>query len=263
MTIYTREMLGWPTAREMRLSPAICDAGMVLHWDGGTAKLTGKPHSKCVEYWQGVRVFHMKAVRLGGRGWRDIGYSYGVCPHGDEFAGRTYGYEQAAQPGGNTTWTSCTLMLGPGELPTDVQIEAVRNLRARLMSKGLHAHMRGHSQFISTDCPGPIIRALITNGTFTKPGTADDSWMETMISALPTLRLGDISFDVKSARGLIFQRGAVDGLTAVQVVEFLGKVEFDAQLFAFVKAFQTKKKLVSDGIIGPQTWLKLMRVEVK
>lgn len=160
--IYSREMLGWPSTKAAKLTPAPTNSGLVMHWDGGNRKLTSKTHDECVRYWKWCREFHMET-----RGWKDIGYSYGVCPHGDEFAGRTYGYEQAAQPGGNTTWVSCSLMLGAGESPTVAQIDGVRRLRARLIDKGMHAGIRGHSNFISTDCPGPMIRALIINGTFT------------------------------------------------------------------------------------------------
>lgn len=253
--IYTREMLGWPTAREMQLNPARTDAGMVMHWDGGNRKLADKAHTECVRYWKWCREFHINT-----RNWRDIGYSYGVCPHGDEFAGRTYGYEQAAQPGGNTTWVSCSLMLGPGEAPTVPQIAGVHRLRDRLMGKGLHAHIRGHSNFISTDCPGPMIRALITNGTFSTPATSDNSWTDAMLKELPTLKLGDVSYDVKSVRALLFARGAV---ARTDLALFLESTEFDSELTGIVKLFQTAKKLTSDGIVGPKTWLKLIRVEVK
>lgn len=249
----TRAALHWPPMTNTEVPRAPTDEGMVLHWDGSARNLAGKTHDACVTYWRFCRRFHMVK-----RGWRDIGYSYGVCPHGGEFEGRTYGYEQAAQPGGNRSWVSCTLMLGPGEMPTDAQINGIRRLRARLMARGMDSEMRGHSQFISTDCPGPIIRALITNGTFTS--TAVTSWTERAMAELPVLKLGDVSFDVKTVRGLLFARGYI---ARENLAEFLEITEFDSELVGKVRAFQTAKKLAVDGIVGPITWAKLLRVEVK
>jgi hypothetical protein len=101
------------------------------------------------------------------RGWADVGYSYAVCPHGIVMEGRGFGRVQAAQPGGNSTWTSCTFMSGPTEDPTPAQINAFRELRAWLRGKGLAAAIRGHRDFISTSCPGDRLYRLVKNGTLT------------------------------------------------------------------------------------------------
>ncbi|MEV0382897.1 peptidoglycan recognition family protein [Nonomuraea sp. NPDC050643] len=169
MNITTRDEIGWgPTAA----ASAHPTKGIVIHYDGSNQGLAGKPHAACLAYWRRTRTFHMTSPD---RKWRDIGYSYACCPHGEVLEGRGLGREQAAQPGGNTTWYSVTLMSGPAELPTDVQIEAVRELRAYLMSKGVGGGVKGHRDFISTTCPGGRLYGLIKDGTFSKaPNEEDD-----------------------------------------------------------------------------------------
>lgn len=244
MKLVTRQMMGWPRTTA---AYAPCDAGLVLHYDGANQGLASKPHARCIKYWTKTREFHMN-----GRGWQDIGYSYGVCPHGYVFEGRGFEREQAAQPGGNSTWTSCTLMSGPDEKPTEGQINAVVELRGYLMELGLHATIRGHFQFIDTSCPGPIIKGMIADGTF--------SGMVKAVRELPVIKEGITSYDVKTARALMWARGfgKQDG-TAEEIIVWLRTMEFTPSLTEYTKAFQTARKLSADGVIGPKTWLKLER----
>jgi hypothetical protein len=166
MQLERRSVFGWGATAA---GSASCHLGLVIHYDGSNQGLAGKSHSACRTYWKNTRRFHMGPSR----GWADLGYSFGVCTHGIVMEGRGARRAQAAQPGGNTTWTSCTLMTGPSEDPTPAQIEGVRQLRAWLRKTyGMGAAVRGHRNFISTSCPGDRAYKLVTNGTFTKaPGS--------------------------------------------------------------------------------------------
>lgn len=159
MKLVTRDTFGWGSSNARQASPS---NGLVIHYDGSNQGLAAKPHTACIAYWKNTRKFHMGAAR----GWADIGYSFGACPHGSVFEGRGLGREQAAQPGGNTTWYSVTLMSGPGEDPTPAQVDAVRQLRAWLMAKGVGGGVRGHRDFVSTSCPGDRLYGLIKGGVF-------------------------------------------------------------------------------------------------
>ncbi|MEU6781506.1 peptidoglycan recognition family protein [Nonomuraea angiospora] len=168
MKITARAVFGWGPTSARSASP---HEGLVIHYDGSDQGLAAKPHTACIAYWKNTRAFHMGPSR----GWLDIGYSFGACPHGEVFEGRGFGREQAAQPGGNTTWYSVTLMSGPSESPTAEQVDAVRQLRAWLMSKGVGAGVRGHRDFISTTCPGDRLYRLVKDGTFTgSPSKEED-----------------------------------------------------------------------------------------
>lgn len=158
MKLQRRASFGWgPTAA----GSAPCKNGVVVHYDGSDQGLAKKTHEACRAYWKRTRVFHMTDP---GHRWRDIGYSYACCPHGIVMEGRGFGREQAAQPGGNTTWTSVTFMSGDHEKPTPAQVEAFRELRAWLRGKGLAAAISYHGRFISTSCPGSALRQMVTSG---------------------------------------------------------------------------------------------------
>ena len=170
MKVVSRDAFGWGPSGGALAHPR---EGLVIHYDGSDQGLAARPHSMCLAYWRRTRSFHTGPAR----GWADIGYSFGCCPHGFVFEGRGLDRVQAAQPGGNSSWYSCTLMSGPGEDPTPEQVDAVRQLRAWLMSKGVGPKVRGHRDFYSTSCPGDRLYALVRNGTFTRspsPSEGDD-----------------------------------------------------------------------------------------
>jgi Putative peptidoglycan binding domain len=81
-------------------------------------------------------------------------------------------------------------------------------------------------------------------------GTPAATWTETLLSDLPLIGTGGIisGDDVKSAQGLLLARGypvTVDGS--------YGPVTRSA-----VTAFQHGSGLAADGLVGPQTWRKLL-----
>lgn len=202
MRLVRRSQFGWPATRATRAYPR---RGLVIHYDGSNQGLAGKPHSACVAYWKRTRDFHMTT-----RGWVDIGYSFACCPHSYVFEGRGYGRSQAAQPGGNTTWYSCTLMSGPAERPNAAQIDAVRELRHWLMGKGVAGAVRGHRDFVSTSCPGDIAYRMVEDGTFSKPPGTDVEEDDDMLG----LKRGDSGQRVKGLQVLLVYAGydlTVDG----------------------------------------------------
>jgi N-acetylmuramoyl-L-alanine amidase-like protein len=157
MKLERRSSFGWGATPA---PSAPCRNGIVVHYDGSNQGLADKSHSACRTYWSNTRRFHINT-----RGWLDIGYSAAVCPHGIVMEGRGFFRSQAAQPGGNTTWTSVTFMSGPSERPTTTQINAFRELRSWLRAQKVAAAIRGHRDFVSTSCPGNILYRMVQNGT--------------------------------------------------------------------------------------------------
>lgn len=169
----SRTSLGWSATR----APAAnTNKGMVVHYDGKNQGLARKSCTACRDYWRRTREFHTN-----GHGWIDIGYAYGVCPHGNIYEGRGYGRVQAAAkqspgklPNGNDRWVNVTFMSGPNEMPTPDQIEAFRSLRSELMSRGMAGEVKGHRDFTSTRCPGEILYGMVKNGTFKASGKSKE-----------------------------------------------------------------------------------------
>ncbi|PRX95558.1 peptidoglycan recognition protein family protein [Allonocardiopsis opalescens] len=167
MIIRPRSYFGWGPSGADYANPR---SGLVVHYNGPATDLDG--HDECVAYWKDCRSQHMR-----GNGWADVGYSYAACRHGEVFTGRGLNRYQAAQgtTSGNANWYSVTLMLGGSERPTDEQVRGVRDLRAYLMERGVSGAVRGHRDFIATECPGDVLYALVENGTFTRPPAAGGS----------------------------------------------------------------------------------------
>lgn len=155
--LVTRSELGWGGTKASR---AACTRGLVLHYDGSDQNLRNRSHSACLDYWQRTRSFHRNV-----RGWLDIGYSFGACPHGYILTGRGINRSQAAQPSGNSTYHSCTTMGGPGEPLTDSQVAAIMDLHQHLHNNhGVAMVQKCHSDFISTSCPGDVVRNMVRRG---------------------------------------------------------------------------------------------------
>ncbi|MDD4587560.1 MAG: peptidoglycan-binding protein [Heliobacteriaceae bacterium] len=96
-----------------------------------------------------------------------------------------------------------------------------------------------------------IVGYITTNSYYVKPVTtpAEDSTVHNQLTR--QLKKGDTGEEVKQVQQLLsqagFYQGKLDG-------------EFGALMEKAVIAFQTKYKLVTDGLVGPQTWAKLTAV---
>jgi hypothetical protein len=240
-----RSVFGWGPSGAGYANPR---NGIAIHYDGSDQSLAKKQHSSCRTYWRNTRKFHMGPSRK----WADIGYSFAVCPHGIVLEGRGLNKQQAAQPGGNTTWYSVTFMSGPSEHPTAAQLTAFRELRSWLRGKGVAAALKPHSAFISTSCCGNILRSLISNGTLAagtpstpspsppSSGTRAPKFPGRLITQPPVMH----GNDVKTWQTQMRKRGwsiTADGA-------------YGPASEAVCRKFQAEKRLGVDGVVGPKTW---------
>lgn len=235
MKLETRASFGWPATAASVAHPT---QGLVVHFDGSAQGLADKDHVECRDYWRRTRRFHMGKDR----GWLDIGYSWGCCPHGIIFEGRGLDHVQAAQPGGNSTWYSCTFMSGPGERPTGKQLAAFAELRSWLRGKGLGAAIKGHRQFVSTDCPGDVLFAMVKAGTILVPAPKPKP---------PTPRVLEFKNPLMSGEDVRLLQLALNANAAKPRLLVDGK--FGMATDKAVRAFQKAHKLTADGKVGPKT----------
>lgn len=259
LDIRSRHEFGWPK-HPVDVPKSSTNKGMVAHYDGNNQGLAKKLHTACIVYWLRTRLMHMRL-----RKWSDIGYAYGVCPHGYIFEGRGFGYRQAAQvqqgdglPDGNSRWVSCTFMSGPKEEVTEPQLLAWHRLRAWLMDvHSVGTAVRGHLNFSETDCPGGSVYRLVTDGTLSRlPEDLGDDDM-----GMPILQKGSSGYDVKTLRAELFARGFVPETVVSDSAlrGWLNTMTFNEDLEKIVIGFQSAKGLDADGIVGPLTWPKLRR----
>lgn len=148
--------------------PAISSEGQTAHYGGpspwGSRVDRSSPerfvatadHARCASIWRAWQSFHMRPVAEGGRGWNDIAYNSGVCPHGVRYEGRGPGVRSGANgtTAGNARSTATCYIAGEGDPLTEgAQLafgdEFVRMSPARWV----------HSDWKPTGCPGDPIRA--------------------------------------------------------------------------------------------------------
>lgn len=264
----SRDELGWPAMPKNTRT----DQGMVAHYDAGfwlrnrradLTKAGGDPHRACSEYWKRVESQHR------GQGWKSVGYAYFVCPDDAVFEGRGVDRIQAAElptPGkiqnGNTRYVAVTFGLGPGETPTVGALSAWHRLRRWLMDNhSVTPTVLGHRDFTSTSCPGDVVYRMVRDGTLTDESTEGD-----LVATLPVLKVGTRSYDVLTARALLFERllSSRFEVNPIELWVWLRIQDFTTDLKADVIAYQKWRfpdtPAEWDGIIGPKTWAALLRV---
>lgn len=133
--------------------------GFTVHWNGPPASCIGEPHTRCERFWNGVYEYHTEV-----KGWSDIAYSFGICPHNFKFVGRGWDLNQfangedevGADDGPDSQWYSVLAFVGLGE---DIPINILYGLED-LIGYGRNTDRCGdliypHWAWKNKPCPGP------------------------------------------------------------------------------------------------------------
>jgi peptidoglycan hydrolase-like protein with peptidoglycan-binding domain len=206
-----------------------------------------------------IQDFHMGSSR----GWSDIGYNWLVDDDGIIYEGRGWLTVGAHCPDHNRTGISAAY-IGENN-PTEKAKRSIRWLYDEACRKaGRPLKKLGHGDRYPTECPGPKLQAWVNAGM---PAELVDAPAknptEDIVKALPTLKLKDDSYDVKTLRAVLFARGGLNEAVyggPVGLKSWLEQTVFDAALCEDVKACQRRANLKDDGIVGPATWPVLLRV---
>jgi hypothetical protein len=163
--------------------------GLVIHHNGPPALCVGQPHDRCERFWRAVRDYHVNT-----KGWSDIAYSFGVCPHGQAFVGRGWFKNQFANgsddvgvdDGRDSEWFTVLAFVGggsyagtstgsPEERVTPEMERGIVSLVALGRGKGYCGdRVLPHNVFKRKVCPGPTLIALaahLDNGATSPPIT--------------------------------------------------------------------------------------------
>lgn len=256
------------TRAEWGARPRVCSApipeedGITVHY-GGPSPWTGSTinrstperfqatadHRRCASIWRAYQAFH-----LDNRGWCDIAYTSGVCPHGVRFEGRGPGLRTGAQgtnDGNRRSYATCYIA-GEGDPLTAAAKLAFLDEDARLGG----ALRWGHRDWHSTACPGePLYRWKLAG--FPRPGGAQPPPNHPPPTLPPssggyavpvTIRRNSTGLPVRKAQALLLAHGfnlTVDGI-------------FGSNTDRLVRQFQVRNRLAADGIVGPNTWRALI-----
>lgn len=149
--------------------------GWVIHHNGPQAHVVGRSHDRCVSFWRGVVNYHANT-----KGWGDVAYSFGICPHGLRFTGRGWDARQWANgedevgmdDGSDDEWYTVLAFVGGGEAaghdtgepeePVTPEMAAgIRDLIAEGRESGRCGdRVLPHHDFKEKACPGPTLAAL-------------------------------------------------------------------------------------------------------
>jgi hypothetical protein len=119
-------------------------------------------HANCAGRVLGIQRYHMDE-----QGWLDIAYSHLVCKHGYVFVGRGYGIRTAANGTNQANDHYFAVCFLGDDTPRRADVtrqawhalgELIRDYQRRYPRA---LHVRPHSAFTPTECPGRELRAWI------------------------------------------------------------------------------------------------------
>lgn len=144
--------------------------GFTVHHNGPPARCVGKPHTRCLAFWEAVRRFHVED-----KGWSGIAYSFGCCPHGEVLVGQGWNNRQfangadlvGANNGTDADWYTVLVFVGGDvstgdeEPPTAQMIQATADLIGEGRRTGrCGTQVLPHKDFKQKPCPGSAFTAL-------------------------------------------------------------------------------------------------------
>lgn len=200
--------------------------------------------SKCTA--QQIHSWHLA------NGWVGIGYHFFVRKDGTVYRGRPE--NAVGAHAGNNNYDSIGICFEGNfmtETMSDVQRKAGQELVQYLKDKYGISTVQKHSDVNATGCPG----AHFPFATIARDGTADkpaESAAGGFTAVFPQLVKGDKGDKVKVLQELLKGKGYDLGTYGTDG-------DFGGATRGAVMAFQVRSGLVADGIVGKNTWRKLLR----
>jgi N-acetyl-anhydromuramyl-L-alanine amidase AmpD len=193
-----------------------------------------------------------------GNGWIGIGYHFYVRKDGTIYKGREENWIGAHTVGHNSTKIGiCAEGNFENEKMPDAQKNAIIDLVAYLKGKYGNLKLYGHRDLDATACPGKnypfndIVNGTKGSAPAVKPITKPKE-ENTVNIELKVLREGSENETVKALQRMLYAMGYNLGSNPIDGI-------FGSKTEAAVRAFQNAKKLDVDGIVGKDTWTKLLK----
>lgn len=259
MNFNSRDEIGLvPPSRSI---PDISPDGTAGHWNGPGIWIARwgaiLDHSVCLSLWRGIQSFHMNA-----RGWSDIAYGAGACPHGYVLEGRGVGKRTAANGTNhaNTVASAVCALVGEDDPVTSEMIQAM--LDAQVWLSGYGSERSGHRDWFSTVCPGDEIYPLYVNGTVPGGPTPTPTPEPQPQPTPPSGVVGRLVWHTPHRR----TRSRSPYPAEVKFIQNVCSVDTDAWFGSdtaeAVIGWQAERGLVVDGVVGDVTGLAMVQAHL-
>lgn len=195
---------------------------------------------------ENVNTYHVKPNHISPRGCPHFCYHYGIRKNGEIVQANELSHITWHTKGQNAVAVGIMLVgnfAGPGHdlgtsEPSQEQLKSLEELVDHLKNSfGLtNQDVFGHYHFGKPACPGYVVQEWIEkyrNDLSARPAPAN---VEKSVREIQK-RLNDLGYSA----------GRVDGIPGVRTM-------------SAVRRFQADNRLVVDGIVGPQTWSKLLEL---
>lgn len=263
-----------PKSISRRIDPS--QGGVMSHWGGPAQRVTDL--DSAVSTWLAWQRMHMRPGGLGARnGGSDIGYNIGYW-RGYVFAGRGAQVRSGANGtnDANTRYVAVVWIGGSGEEPTDEDYETFNWIVEDLRSSGAGREVKHHGSVRPTSCSGPHWTAYArlldnkpvpdrvpsTPDTPSPPAQQSTTWTESLVQNLPLRRRRtDLARrDTYDARiqGLLVAAGELPLQPNIERGTNRLDGKFGPSTERSVRNFQRSANISVDGVVGRNTWTKLM-----
>lgn len=202
-------------------------------------------------------VEHIHNIHLN-NGWVGIGYHFYVRKDGSVYRGRSEDWVGAHTVGHNATKIGiCAEGNFENETMPTAQKNAIIELLAYLFGKYGNLKVYGHKDLDATACPGrnypfnEIVNGAKNFGKVEAETTNEEG--STVKVELKMLGKGDEGEQVKTLQHLLIAKG-------YNLKKYGADGDFGGETDAAVRAFQRDNHLDVDGIVGKQTWSRLLGV---
>jgi hypothetical protein len=140
--------------------------GVAIHWEG--PQMGTRPHSDCDNVVRSIQNYHMDSG-----GCSDIMYNLAVCEHGYIFEGRGKGLGAAANgtSDGNANYPAICALVGENDPQPAALHAAILDAAAMVRSWGVGGAVKGHRDFVATECPGDKLYGKVQAGDFSGSGS--------------------------------------------------------------------------------------------
>lgn len=241
--------------------------GVGLHWEG--PEMGWFEHHTCHARVRAIQNFHMDSRR-----WVDVAYNALVCYHGYIFQGRWIGTRSAANGTNeaNGSYYAICGLFGQNDPFTDEMKQAYWDcINIFREHGGAGQDIKTHREFKATMCAGPGVQdwkdsGLPLPGPPTPvpqppppppPPTGD--WTEEIIMALPTIDFRNANnTPVRDSHLVDNIQGLLKGVQRADCDPGLVDNIGGGKTYQAVVSFQRVAGLDADGIVGPNTWRKLI-----